>query len=80
MAIMSCAASKPSFVPSPAKTAWEYPYDLAQIYVDCKAYAESIGMDYATDLDINNSHWTTPRSTVFYQTTNATRVKEIYGK
>jgi hypothetical protein len=49
--------------PQRPKTAYDSPYDTAQIVADARAYGESIGMTWCEPLTVDNCSWEAPGST-----------------
>ena len=58
----------PTPIPEPtespkSKTAYDAPYDTAQIIADARAYGESIGMTWSEPLTVDNCSWEAPGTT-----------------
>jgi hypothetical protein len=54
------ATPTPPTEPPTPKTAYDAPYDTAQILADAKAYGESIGMTWSEPLTVDNCSWEAP--------------------
>jgi hypothetical protein len=67
------ATPQPTEPPKP-KTAYDAPYDTAQISADAKAYGESIGMTWSEPLTKDNCSWEAPGATS--STLSGERLKE----
>ncbi|NLL03982.1 MAG: hypothetical protein GX269_06760 [Clostridiales bacterium] len=51
---------------------------IAQMENDCKAYAESIGLNYDKSLNLGNGHWITPTASYGFSSSQAFK-KDIFS-